>query len=114
MYLISCPMPLPLSPLPTCRYDFVPPVKYNYLNEEEAEERFERRNKTLNYFSIMLSKKIKEGEGEGDEGAGEGGTFKGLSAKGKRKIEADAGLVSLWCSAPPTKPPQCGCGQGSR
>lgn len=44
------------------RYDFVPPVKYNYLNDEEAEERFEKRNKTLNYFSIMVSKRIKEKE----------------------------------------------------
>lgn len=49
-----------------CRYDFVPPVKYNYLNDEEAEEKFEKRNKTLNYFSIMVSKRIKEKE-EGSE-----------------------------------------------
>ena len=49
------------------RYNFVPPVKYNYLNDEEAEERFEKRNKTLNYFSIMVSKRIKESDG----GAGE-------------------------------------------
>ncbi|XP_003384721.1 PREDICTED: general transcription factor IIF subunit 1-like [Amphimedon queenslandica] len=41
-------------------YNFVPPVKYNYLNDEEAEERFEKRHKTLNYFSIMMSKRIKE------------------------------------------------------
>ena len=38
----------------------MPPVKYNFLNDEEAEERFEKRHKTLNYFSIMMSKRIKE------------------------------------------------------
>ena len=42
------------------RYNFAPPVKYNFLNDEEAEERFEKRHKTLNYFSIMMSKRIKE------------------------------------------------------
>ncbi len=56
----------------------MPPVKYNYLNDEEAEERFEKRNKTLNYFSIMVSKRIKESAGGVDEeqvlkGAGRSG-----------------------------------------
>lgn len=78
-----------------CRYDFVPPVKYNYLKEEEAEERFERRNKTLNYFSIMLSKKIKEQEGEEEEGGVEKGGAKGNSSKGKRKMAVDIGLVRM-------------------
>ena len=49
------------------RYDFVPPIKYNYLKDDEAEERFEKRHKTLNYFSIMVSKRIKEKEGDNDE-----------------------------------------------
>ena len=53
------------------RYDFVPPVQYNYLNDEEAEERFEKRNKTLNYFSIMVSKRIREKEGKETEEAEE-------------------------------------------
>lgn len=50
------------------RYDFVPPVKYKYLNDEEAEAQFERRNKTLNFFSVMVSKRIREKEGELDSG----------------------------------------------
>ena len=83
---------LPVSN-PSCRYDFVPPVKYNYLKEEEAEERFERRNKTLNYFSIMLSKKLKDGE-EGEGGGmletGEGSS--GVKSK-KKTMDADLGLV---------------------
>ena len=42
-------------------------MQHNYLNDEEAEERFEKRNKTLNYFSIMVNKRIKEKEGEVEE-----------------------------------------------
>ena len=76
-------------------------MKYNYLNEEEAEERFERRNKTLNYFSVMLSKKLKGQEDE-EEGKGEGEEVGGTSrSKGKNKGKAkaaDFGLVCLvWC-----------------
>ena len=68
------------------RYDFVPPVKYDYLNADEAEKRFEQRHKTLNYFSVMLSRKLREeGDGEGGEGVegGGGGPKKKETAKGK-------------------------------
>ena len=50
------------------RYDFVPPVQYKYLNDEEAEAQFERRHRTLNYFSVMMNKRIKDQEGERDTG----------------------------------------------
>ena len=40
----------------------MPPVKYNYFDADEAEAEFEKRNKTLNYFSVMLSKKMKNSE----------------------------------------------------
>ena len=86
---------------PFHRYDFVPPVKYNYLNADEAEERFERRNKTLNLFSVMLSKKLRgaegeeeEGGGEGAEGGGAGRAATGGSSKGKGKAQ-DLGLVGV-------------------
>ncbi|XP_060078155.1 general transcription factor IIF subunit 1-like [Ylistrum balloti] len=46
-------------------YNFSPMVQYKYLNSEEAEEEFNRRDKTLNYFSIMVRKRIKNDE-EGD------------------------------------------------
>ena len=62
-----------------CRYDFVPPVKYDYLDAEEAEKKFEQRHKTLNYFSVMLSRRLREEEGEG---GGEGGE---VAAGGKKK-----------------------------
>ena len=90
-------------PTPSChtsRYDFVPPVKYNYLDADEAEERFERRDKTLNYFSIMLSKRLKgqqeEGEGLGEEGAAlDEGPGSKRSKKLRRKTrEEEDGLVS--------------------
>ncbi|OWF40841.1 general transcription factor IIF subunit 1-like [Mizuhopecten yessoensis] len=43
-------------------YNFSPMVQYKYLNSEEAEEEFTRRDKTLNYFSIMVRKRIKNEE----------------------------------------------------
>jgi transcription initiation factor TFIIF subunit alpha len=48
-------------------YDFIPPVKYNFLNDEEAEERFEKRHKTLNYFTIMVNKRIKDQDEHAEE-----------------------------------------------
>lgn len=98
---VSCreAVPIILITDPHClsilsRYDFVPPVKYNYLDAEEAEERFEKRNKTLNYFSVMLSKKLKDSE-EGEEGgsAGLGDMGKDAKVKEKKKAAVDSGLV---------------------
>lgn len=50
-------------------YHFTPVQTYKTLNAEEAEEEFGRRDKVFNYFSIMLKKRLKneEEEGEGDE-----------------------------------------------
>ena len=70
----------------------MPPVKYNFLDADEAEERFEKRNKTLNYFSIMLSKKLKDSE-EGEEGVAGLGDKKETVTKDKTKAAADSGLV---------------------
>ena len=70
------------------RYDFVPPVKYDYLNADEAEKRFEQRHKTLNYFSVMLSRKLREEEeGEGLEAAVDGGGGGGEVGGGGKKKE---------------------------
>ncbi|XP_025111073.1 general transcription factor IIF subunit 1-like isoform X2 [Pomacea canaliculata] len=51
-------------------YNFAPVSRYKYLNADEAEEEFSRRDKTLNYFNIMLKKRMKneEKEVEPDEG----------------------------------------------
>ncbi|KAL8625653.1 hypothetical protein ACOMHN_043928 [Nucella lapillus] len=40
-------------------YNFTPVIRYKYLNSDEAEEEFLRRDKTLNYFNIMLKKRVK-------------------------------------------------------
>ena len=67
----------------------MPPVKYDYLNADEAEKKFEERHKTLNYFSVMLSKKLREQGGEEGEGKGvegeEGGGGGVLAGKKKAK-----------------------------
>ncbi|XP_064382370.1 general transcription factor IIF subunit 1-like [Halichondria panicea] len=62
-------------------YDFIPPVKYNFLNEEEAEAQFEKRNKTLNYFSVMVSKRLRDQEGVGDDKTHLGAEGKRVSKK---------------------------------
>ena len=75
-------------------------MKYNYLDADEAEERFERRDKTLNYFSIMLSKRLKgqQEEGEGPEGEGAGPNerqgVKKLKKLRRKTVEEEEGLVS--------------------
>ncbi|RWS09520.1 general transcription factor IIF subunit 1-like protein [Dinothrombium tinctorium] len=46
-------------------YNFIPIPKYKALTAEEAEEKFVKRDKILNYFSVMASKK-KQGEESGE------------------------------------------------
>ncbi|XP_077993593.1 general transcription factor IIF subunit 1-like [Glandiceps talaboti] len=49
-------------------YNFTPIITYKTLNAEEAEEEFGRRDKVLNYFSIMMKKRLKNDEdGEPEE-----------------------------------------------
>ena len=38
-------------------YNFTPIQRYKALTAEEAEEKFEKRDKILNYFSVMINKK---------------------------------------------------------
>ena len=83
-----------------CRYDFIPPVKYNYLNEEEAEAQFEKRNKTFNYFSVMVSKRLKDQDGEGEDKTG---LLEEGRKKGKKKTKASDELVSLYSTLNPLK-----------
>lgn len=60
------------------------------MNEEEAEAQFEKRNKTLNYFSVMVSKRLRDQEGEVEEQAGPSGK----SEKAAKKKSKSSGLVS--------------------
>ncbi|XP_014270505.1 general transcription factor IIF subunit 1 [Halyomorpha halys] len=61
-------------------YNFQPIQRYKALSAEEAEQEFGRRNKVMNYFSLMLRKRLKKDE----EGDGEEGEELNLK-KGKRK-----------------------------
>jgi transcription initiation factor TFIIF subunit alpha len=48
-------------------YNFTPIQTYKSLSAEEAEEEFGRRNKILNYFSVMVRKRMKGDEADGGE-----------------------------------------------
>lgn len=55
------------------RYKFQPIQRYKALSAEEAEMEFNKRNKHLNYFSLMLRKRLKgEEEAEIEEGEEKG------------------------------------------
>ncbi|KAL5016646.1 hypothetical protein ScPMuIL_006235 [Solemya velum] len=65
-------------------YNFQNIPKYKYLNSDEAEEEFTRRDKTLNMFSIMLKKRINKG-GEEDKDLDLEEGEKKTKKKGKEK-----------------------------
>ncbi len=65
------------------------------MDADEAELKFEKRNNTLNYFSIMLNKKMRNLEdGEADLGGLEGKQGGG-KRKEKKKMSAESGLVGM-------------------
>ncbi|XP_032221967.2 general transcription factor IIF subunit 1 isoform X2 [Nematostella vectensis] len=43
-------------------YNFTPNIHYHTLNAEEAEEEFNRRDKTVNFFSLMVKKRLQSGD----------------------------------------------------
>lgn len=51
----------------TNRYNFQPIQRYKALSAEEAEQEFSRRNKVMNYFSLMLRKRLRNDEDGGDD-----------------------------------------------
>ncbi|XP_076440482.1 general transcription factor IIF subunit 1-like isoform X2 [Babylonia areolata] len=65
-------------------YNFTPMIRYKYLNSDEAEEEFSRRDKTLNYFNIMLKKRVKN-EDRDTELDEEEKTAKSKASKSKKK-----------------------------
>lgn len=44
------------------RYKFQPIQRYKALSAEEAEQEFSKRNKVMNYFSLMLRKRLRNDE----------------------------------------------------
>ncbi|KAL1456628.1 hypothetical protein WDU94_001343 [Cyamophila willieti] len=64
------------------------------LSAEEAEEEFGRRNKVMNYFSLMLQKRLKNTEeGELEE---EGELKKGTKKKGKKEKDLKISELDEW------------------
>ncbi|XP_077285665.1 transcription factor IIFalpha [Arctopsyche grandis] len=47
-------------------YNFQPIQRYKALSAEEAEQEFGRRNKVMNFFSLMLRKRMRGDEAEGE------------------------------------------------
>lgn len=48
-------------------YNFQPIQRYKALSAEEAEQEFSRRNKVMNFFSLMLRKRLRIDEDGGDD-----------------------------------------------
>ncbi|XP_069991068.1 general transcription factor IIF subunit 1 isoform X1 [Penaeus vannamei] len=69
------------------KFSLVP--RYKALNAEEAEKEFERRDKIMNYFSVMYQKKLKKDGGEEGEEGEEATKKKGSSSKNLRLSEMD-------------------------
>jgi len=58
-------------------FNFTNVQKYKCLSAEEAEEEFGRRNKIMNYFSLMVSKRMQSdeaGEADGEKASGKSGS----------------------------------------
>jgi len=64
-------------------YHFTPLARYKFLNSDEAEKEFDRRDKTLNYFSIMVKNRIKKDEDGAADGDDKEAAKKKKSAKDK-------------------------------
>lgn len=65
-------------------YNFQPIQRYKTLSAEEAEAEFAHRNSVMNYFSLMIRKKLKnDEEGEEDEELKEDGKGKKGNKKSK-------------------------------
>ncbi|XP_017879722.1 general transcription factor IIF subunit 1 [Ceratina calcarata] len=65
-------------------YNFQPIQRYKALSAEEAEQEFSRRNKVMNYFSLMLRKRLRnDEEGADDEELIDGGKGKKPTKKEK-------------------------------
>ncbi|XP_018303388.1 general transcription factor IIF subunit 1 [Mycetomoellerius zeteki] len=75
-------------------YNFQPIQRYKSLSAEEAEQEFSRRNKVINYFSLMLRKRLRNDEDGGDEEElVEGGKGK---RPGKKEKELQISELDEW------------------
>lgn len=67
-------------------YNFKPINRYKALSAEEAEAEFSHRKKVLNYFSLMLRKRLK-GDEEDPEEKEEAKAKKGAGKSGKKELK---------------------------
>ncbi|XP_046412368.1 general transcription factor IIF subunit 1 isoform X1 [Neodiprion virginianus] len=76
-------------------YNFQPIQRYKALSAEEAEQEFSRRNRVINYFSLMMRKRMRnDDEGaEDDPELSEGGKGKKL---GKKEKELKISEMDEW------------------
>ncbi|XP_076750324.1 transcription factor IIFalpha [Xylocopa sonorina] len=75
-------------------YNFQPIQRYKALSAEEAEQEFSRRNKVMNYFSLMLRKRLRnDEEGADDEEIIEGGKGK---KPGKKEKDLKISEMDEW------------------
>ncbi|XP_017772911.1 PREDICTED: general transcription factor IIF subunit 1 isoform X2 [Nicrophorus vespilloides] len=73
-------------------YKFQPIQRYKALSAEEAEQEFSKRNKHLNFFSLMLRKRLK-----GDDDAEvDGEVEEGKSKKGGKSKELKISEMDEW------------------
>lgn len=75
-------------------YNFQPVQRYKALSAEEAEQEFGRRNKTMNYFSLMMRSRLK-GDDAGDDDPEESKLAKLSGKKGKEFKISDADDVLM-------------------
>ena len=49
-------------------YNFTADIKYHTLTADEAEEEFSRREKIVNYFSLMVKKRLNDNKEDSEDG----------------------------------------------
>lgn len=76
-------------------YNFQPIQRYKALSAEEAEQEFSRRNKVMNYFSLMLRKRLRNDE-EGAEDESELGESGKGKKPGKKEKELKISEMDEW------------------
>lgn len=74
------------------RYNFQPIQRYKALSAEEAEEEFNRRNKTMNYFSLMMKKRLRNDEEDHDDGE----ALEGKKKQNKKVKELKISEMDEW------------------
>lgn len=70
-------------------YNFQPIHRYKALSAEEAEHEFGRRNKTMNFFSLMMQQRLRDEDGEGSTADAEEPRLPGKKSKELRITDAD-------------------------